>query len=337
MTTTLPRFSRLPVLQFCGQAQVLGEQGASSRAAAIGTAFHARCHAIHHPEAKPEADAHYTRLTDDERKMVDALIPPTAITVNGFDLEYETATKEHKCSLSFEGEVIVEGTADLFWIHENVAYVADIKRTSFTAPDGPASLQVIGYARAIHDEFGCDGYYPAIWDATSGEWQWGDYVDAWSAEADDHLGRIVAAARNHGGEYAVGGHCSGCYARQRCPAYLLPLELACTSLAPFTEPGAITNENALEALMNAKRAIDTAETVKELVEQFARDNDGVVDAERGKVWKPCTVKGRTSFDAKRLEADHPELAQQYTKFGSSFEQFKWVNVPKPPKAPKVKS
>src|SRR6185436_7901673 len=250
------RFSRLPVLQFCGQSQILGEQGAGSRASAIGSAFHAKCAAIHHPEHRTHATALYERLTTKERELVDALIPPTPIEVNGHELTYENATKEHPCEVTRVAEVAVRGTADLFWIHDKIAYVADIKRTSFTAPDGPASLQVIGYAIAIAREFFCEGYFPGIWDATCGEWQWGAYVDLWSNEAVVNENAVLAAAANHGGEYNMGGHCSQCYGRQRCPQYLLPLDLADTSLAPFTAPGAITNENALEALMLAKRAAD---------------------------------------------------------------------------------
>lgn len=325
------RFSRLPVLQYCGQSQLLGEQGAGSRASAIGSAFHAKCAALHHPEHAMEALALYSRLSDDERALVDELIPPTDVEVNGHILAYETATKEWPCVLfvtELDGVRAVEGTTDLFWIHDNIAYVADIKRTSFTAPDGPASLQVVGYAISVAEEHECQGYYPGIWDATEGEWLWGAYVDLWSEEADDNRKRVLAAAANHGGEYNMGGHCSQCYARSRCPQYLLPLDLASTSLEPFTRVGGVTNENAVQALLLAQRAADTAKAVRGLLEQYARDSGGVLDVERNKVWKPCKTKGRASLDRKALETAEPELAQRYMKFGSDFETFKWVNAPK---------
>lgn len=335
------RFSRLPVLQYCGQSQLLGEQGAGSRASAIGSAFHAKCAALHHPEHAMEALALYSRLSDDERALVDELIPPTDVEVNGHILAYETATKEHPCALYTaapegvarmpprgEQVVAVQGTTDLFWIHEDIAYVADIKRTSFTAPDGPASLQVIGYAISVAEEYGCQGYYPGIWDATEGEWLWGAYVDVWSEEAEGNRKRVLAAALNHGGEYNVGTHCSGCYARSKCPQFLLPLDLVGTSLEPFTRIGGITNENAVQALVLAQRAADTAKAVRGMLEQYARDNGGVLDVERNKVWKPCKTKGRASLDRKALETAEPELAQRYMKFGVDFETFKWVNAPK---------
>lgn len=325
------RFSRLPVLQYCGQAQRLGELGAGSRASAIGTAFHAKC------SEAPEFEQHYARLTPEERDLVDVLIRPTPITVNDVELSYDTAHKERKVSLvNSSGEVVCAGTADLYWLHDGILYCADIKRTSFTAPDGPRSLQVIGYAHALCEELGAAGYFPGIWDATEGEWQWGEYVETLTEQYEENHATLVAAAMNAGGEYNVGPHCGQCYARKQCPQYLMPLELAETSLAPFTAPGGITNENAAEALLLAKRAADTADAVIDRIKQHVKDNGAVVHEATGKMWRGKEQRGRAGLDSKALEADHPELVQRYTKFGNPFSVYRWVNIEGKKKSKKAK-
>lgn len=333
MSGKTARMSALPVLQFCGQAQRLGESLGAGRAAAIGTAFHAKC------SEHPQLVEIMARLTDDEREDVDSLIKPTDVEVSGFALTYDMAEKEIPVGITPDGKhceyddenALLRGTVDFDWlVHDTVSnrktvYVADIKRTAYAAPDGCYSLQVIGYAIALADKHGADGYVTGIWDATEGAWEWSEYVDMWSERAETNWQRVRASALNHGGEYSVGSHCTGCYGRKRCPQWLLPLDLAATSLEPFTREGGLTNETACQALLMSKRVEDTIKAVKEIAENFARDNNGIIDEERGKVWAPINVKGRTSFNSKQLEKDNPELAQQYISTGKPFQQFRWLN------------
>ena len=328
--------SSLPILQHCGQAQIMSARGAGSTNSAIGTAFHAVC------AGAENAAELVARLSDEAQAELAALIAPQPVLIadgaNGKVLDYKDAQKEVAVGLTQEGsyapngsdESILDGTCDLYWVLEvgtkRIVYVADIKKSSYAAPDGARTLQAIGYAVAICSKEEADGYATGIWDATEGRWEWTPYVDAWSEEAEKNLDRVVAAARNYGGEFNVGTHCSSCYGRSHCPQYLLPCELAETSLAPFTEPGAITHENALEALLVAKRALDTAKRVEDLVKAYARSAGGLQDHARGKVWLPVRTKGKTSLDRRSLERDQPDLIEKYTIFGADYEQWKWCNA-----------
>jgi hypothetical protein len=332
--------SSLPVLQFCGQAQIMSAKGAGNTNTDVGTAYHAKCAGA---ENAAELAA---RLSDEQQSELASLIAPIATLANADPaaaclwLEYADAQKEVPVGLTAQGafcpkdsdEAILDGTCDLYWIVDNrafggrrIAYVADLKKSAYAAPDGARTLQAVGYAIAISALEDCDGYVTGIWDATEGVWDWTGYVDGWSEQAEKNLDRVIAAARNYGGEFNVGTHCSSCYGRPHCPQYLLPVELAETSLAPFTHKGGITHENALEALVLAKRAADTAKRVEDLVKAYAREQGGLVDPERQKVWKPIRSRGRASLDRKALERDQPELIEKYTVFGADFESFKWVN------------
>jgi hypothetical protein len=327
--------SSLPLLQHCGQAQIVSAKGAGSTNSAIGTAFHAVC------AGAENAAELVARLSDEAQAELKALIPPQPVLVgdefNPITLDYKDAFKEVPVGLNALGvyvekdseESILDGTCDLYWKalvgDRRVVYVADIKKSSFTIADGARTLQAIGYAVAIASKEEADGYATGIWDATEGRWEWTPYVDVWSEEAEKNLDRVIAAAKNYGGEYSVGTHCSSCYGRAHCPQYLLPPELAETSLAPFTEPGALNHENALEALVFAKRALDIGKRVEDLVKAYAREAGGLYDQARGKVWMPVRTKGKTSLDRRALERDQPQIIERYTIFGADYEQWKWCN------------
>jgi hypothetical protein len=173
-----------------------------------------------------------------------------------------------------------------------------------------------------------DYYYCGIWDATDGEWDWSECYDVWSEEHQRNVDRILAAAENYGGEFNLGNHCHGCYGQSRCPQFLLPMDLAETSLEPFTREGGLTNEKALEAFLLAQRVKETAEKVIELTKAYARQVDGLIDFSAGKVYAPVSCKGRASLDKKAIERDHPDIVERYTRFGSKYEQFKWLNIDK---------
>lgn len=340
------RMSSLPLLQHCGQAQIISSRGAGSTNSAIGTAFHAVC------AGAENAAELVARLSDEAQAELRALIPPQPFLINDefepVTLEYKDAFKEVEVGLTARGGfvpkgselAVVDGTCDLYWLLDlsafggkRVVYVADIKKSSYAVPDGAKTLQAIGYAIAIAAKEQADGYATGIWDATEGRWDWTPYVDVWSEEAERNLDRVIGAAKNFGGEFNVGSHCASCHGRSHCPQYLLPPELAETSLAPFTQPGALTHENALEALVFAKRAQDIGKRVEDLVKAYARENGGLVDQERQKVWMPVRCKGKTSLDRRALERDQPEIIERYTVFGADYEQWKWCSAGRTNKAP----
>lgn len=338
---TRPRMSSLPLLQYCGQSQIVSATGGGGRNSAIGHAFHARC------SGDEKAAEMALRLSDKERDTLDSLIPPTPITVNGAELHYAAAHKEQRVlmdeslqALNPDDEELafLTGTVDLYWVvdasGQRTVYVADIKKSKYACPDGSASLQVVGYALAIASALSADYYYVGIWDATDGEWDWSECFDVWSSDHQLNVDRVLAAANNYGGEYNVGSHCHGCWGRSRCPQFLMPLELAEGMLEPFTRPEGLTSETALAAMLTAERVLETATRVKDLAKAYARDIDGLVDPAAGKVYAPVSCKGRANLDRSSLERDHPELVQSYTKYGSNYEQFKWLNINK--KKPKAK-
>jgi hypothetical protein len=158
-----------------------------------------------------------------------------------------------------------------------------------------------------------------------------------SPEGGDALELVLACAANEGGEFNVGSHCRSCYARKLCPQYLMPLDLAETTLAPLTVPGALTHDTAAAALLAAQRAADTAERVIALVKQYARDHGAIPDGE-GKVWGPIQSKGRTGLNRVALEKAYPDIVREYTTVGAPYDTFRWVNDPamaKPKKSKKA--
>lgn len=334
-----PRMSALPLLQYCGKAQDISATGAGGRSSAIGTAFHALC------SKAPDAEQLAARLSDKEREQLAELIPPKPILVGtSFDtsveLTYEEAHKEVRVlvredlmPVMSEEDAFLTGTVDLFWVFGKTLYVADIKKTSFAAPDGPASLQVIGYAVALlsileSEGLEIDGYYTGIWDATEGQWEWSDYVDIWSNEHQLNCDRVLGAARNYGGEFNLGSHCRSCYGRTRCPQYLLPPDVAGEMLEQFKKEGGISPETALPALLAAQRAVDSGEEVIRLLKAYADQSGGIPDPSSGKVYAPITCKGRVTLDRARLESENPELVERYSRTGTSYQQFRWLKPKK---------
>lgn len=316
----------------------------------MGSAFHARCA---DPEGA-EARERWNRLDSDEQDEVKKWIKPTDLVLeNGVVLSYETAHKELALGLAANGSYqpkgtpgnITEGTCDICWIVETpngdkqlveghwiqpmmrIAYVPDIKRSEYTVADGPRSLQIVGYALAAAQKFGCDGYCPGIWAAKEGRWWWGDLY-LYGRDDDvisDHWQRVKAAALNLSDEPSYGNHCQGCYGRTSCPSWLLPPELAETSLAPFTKEGmAITPDKAASLVLMMKRCDDMATTLKKLLKAHVADGNRVIDGD--KEWRAVAVSGRVSFDSGRFEKERPEMYQEYSRVGPPSEQYRWCNA-----------
>lgn len=339
------RCSSLPIAQFCGQAPKLQATAGAGRAAAMGSAFHARC------SEEPGWELRWSRLAEAEQTEILTWHKPTD-TVLEVDvgasqpwvrvLRYVDATKEFPLGLDAAGNFVEKGdptavtmgTCDFFWIVDvpnvgRIAYVPDIKRSEWTVADGPDSLQILAYAFAVMSKFDCDGFVAGIWGAKEGTWWWGPML-TWNHNAPalmTILRRIVAAGTNDSPDYAVGQHCSGCYGRTHCPAWLLPPELAESSLAPFTVPGMVTSHaEAVQLVRLVKRAEDTAELASKLLREHVRQHGPIQDIEAGKQWGPITTRGKPSFNKTQFEKDYPEKAQEYITPGAPYEQFRWTNI-----------
>jgi len=316
--------SSLPILQYCGRAADFDD--GSGRAAAMSTAFHAWC------AGKPEARMLLDALTEEEREEVLTYLKPEPLEVMGFELSYEDADTEFPVGLTAKCEfpdlddtVEFTGHPDMGWViaHKGrkVAVIGDIKRSRWTTPDGPASLQLQAYGLAWAMENDCDGWVTAIWAAIEGGWTVGDVV--WLNTEAHHM--VVSKMRSTllpGRGFSTGSHCSTCYARTRCPAHMVRIdEVDVIAGVLKTE---LDNDSAVEALIQYYRMVDTAKKLKEHLEAFSKENDGIYDG-FGKVWKPVQVQGRESvLSAKALREQLGEAAEHLITRGKPFYQYRWV-------------
>lgn len=325
------RFSSLPIAQYCPHAPRHGAQAGGGRAAVMSSAFHARC------AREPGWQDKWHRLTKEEQDEIDTWKKPADIGVPGSNviLRYEDAYLETPMGLDENGRFVEKddpsaiafGTADFYWVHDDVVYMGDIKRTEWTTSDGVESLQIVGYAFAAMAKHGAAGFQCAVWSATGGAWEWGElyHEDVNMGAMRALWNRVKAAAMHTDGDYAIGAHCKSCYGRTHCPQYLIPPELAETSLAPFTEHGVVlSNEQAHQLLMLCDRAETVADRVRDLLKHHVRDNGPIVDPVSGKHWKPIQQKGRESFDVARFEREYPGVYEAFTKRGAPSESFRWV-------------
>ena len=335
------RMSSLPVTQFCGQAGALSQIGAG-RAAAQSTAFHALC------SGAENAQELCMRLTEEELGEMMAWHRPADIDLGqGIVLRYRDAMKEFHVAIDKYGqyvepgspEAVSEGHPDFAWIvttpGRKLAYVADIKRSEWTAADGVKSLQLHGYGLAVATKYECDGYCVGIWSAIEGLWQWSELLDLESSETLGTARRVVAAAQNFSADYAMGAHCRSCYGRLRCPAWLIPPRAALDELSPIANSETpITEENALKLLLTFQRVADTAKAVENHLKEWAVRNRGITDPKSGKVWKPVVCSGRESVKLEELRAFIAESRAEFVSLrsvaslirkGKPYEQFRWVN------------
>jgi hypothetical protein len=330
------RMSSLPIARYCAQGPRLSGK-VHTRAAVMSTAFHAL-------QADDPDTAHKLALLDaDELAEIKTWQRPDDIEVGECVLTYDDSNKECEVFLTadgstpkagLEGQAVTVGHFDMGWVHHDpgdpayparmarsVAFVGDIKRSAFTAADGVLSLQLQAYALAFAIDNACDHYCCGIWSAMDGTWQWGEIIPLASQQAADAMTAVLAAAQNEGDQYTIGNHCSGCYGRLQCPAYLLPPELAETSLAAFVDGGELDGAKAAELLLVLDRLEDTATRLRDNLKERVRAGLEVVSG--GKRWGIISVAGRKSLDQAALAAKLGDLAP-YQKTGKPSFQFRWV-------------
>lgn len=330
------RISALNTTQFCAKAAELGGPYAS-RSARLSSAFH------HLVSKSDQAADRIAALSDDEeRELKSWKIPAPCDPSIGRWLTYEEADKELEVGLTADltycdfndPRAITRGHFDFAWVITlpgglKVAYVVDIKRSEWTVLDGPESLQVNGYGLAYADKVQADAYCPGIWSATEGRYWWGEIIEVapFMSEKAVRIGkRIVAAARNLptvDNQYTLGTHCTTCYGRDRCPAYLLPPEVAESSLAPLCEGlDSLTSEKALVLLNLAKRAERTAKLAMDAVKTAVDRGLKVYDPDANMLYRPVRMPGRESLDRVAAKEDGVDL-DKYTKTGNAFNQHRW--------------
>lgn len=322
----MTRMSQLPMAEKCGKASALCSQHGAGRPAAMSQAFHAACADV------PNARHLLAALSPQEREEVQSWKKPATVVIDDAALDYDSADKELEVGLDAFGDftadqkqAITWGHLDFAWARGPIAFVADIKKSIWTTPDGPRSLQLHAYGRAYASKHGCKAYVTGIWAATEGEWLWNDTV-VWleSPEGNAILDRIFHAAGNEG-DANRGDHCRSCFARLHCPEYLLPAAMADTWLKPFAEGSyEISNDNACEVKARLDQAKDIISKVEGDLQEMVRRGAVTVKDANGFKWKPIKMPGRESVDVKELRVAHPDIADKFTKRGREFEQFRWV-------------
>lgn len=324
------RMSSLPIVQYCGPAGRLSQLGAG-RSAAMSTAFHALC------AGAPNAQQLMDLLSEDELQEIMTWKRPEDIQLSdAVTLRYDSAEKELEVAIDKFGaacdpkskRAVSIGHLDFAWcidVHgRRIAYVGDIKRSEWTTLDGPRSLQLVAYGLAYATMRDCEAFACGIWSASEGTWQWGELVEFGSPEAVVLAKRVVAAATNASEEYSMGAHCHGCYGRMRCQAWVLPPEVAQTSLAPLTEGGELSPEKALQLLLLLQQVEDTVDHAKKGLQAYANRIGGIRDAATGKVWRPTVCNGRESCSAASLRKQLGPEAEKYISPGKPYQRFAWT-------------
>lgn len=315
--------SSLPIAQYCGQAPRLSAIG-SGRSAALSSVFHAMC------AGAPDSKERFAMLQPEEMEELMSWKRPTDVSIDGHVLKYADAQQELEVAIDDRGNpcapdahrCLSVGHLDFAWTHRAVAYVADIKRSEFTVQEGPNSLQLHAYGLAYAIANDCDAYACGIWAAVEGRWEWGELIALDSKEAAQNMARVLAAARNTSSEYSMGAHCSSCYGRLRCPAYLLPPSVG-AELRPLTgESGEITGEAVRELLLMAKRAKDAASVVEDWAKAYVKQGGTIEDPASHKLYRPTKCAGRMGLDKDALEKKLGDLAP-YQKQGAPFERWEW--------------
>lgn len=324
------RMSSLPIARFCSGAGKLGEIFAAGRAAAMSTAFHALA------SGADGAGDLINLLSDTEKEEVSGWnIPEDVALDDGEVLSYAAATCEEAIMMDGNGEftesedeAVSKGHPDMYWIVEHkrddddpaplrVCYLADMKKTEFSAADGLESLQLMAYALTLASKYQCDEFAVGVWVITDGTWDWSD---RYSMEDFDKtaaiLAQVIAAAKNTDGEFCVGPHCRDCWDRLHCKEWLLPFGDPAAKLAAFAKEGGITPDNALEAIEYAQGAKRVLDAVLETLKAYSKLSKGVSDG-KGKIWKEVYSKGgKTKFNTTRLleklEVDDPKYLSRFS-------------------------
>ena len=321
------RISLLVITEKCGAAGPLSERHGAGQAAFMSSAFHALCAG---DAASERQRGLLSRLSPAQRAELDDWRRPEPCEVHGVTLHPKDAAAERTVVIELDGSAsaypageavtsagaLTVGHPDMYWVVEadgrRVVFVGDMKRSLFTAEDGPDSLQLLTYMYALCAAHNADAGCCGIWPLTDGDgWVWGPMHDMRSMEAGALWARIREAALAPHDEYVTGPHCGRCYASQHCQEYLLPVADPTSALAPLMEPGGLTPDNAGAALDLFQRASTLLEAVEKRLKLYADQAGGIPVG--GKVWKQTFRKPGEAFDAKRFREENPELAAKYMK------------------------
>lgn len=319
------RASALNEAELCGLAPAISAQrNASGRKALMGTAFHAGSDS---PGSK-ETAAKLARLTPEEREEIAAWKPVESwVDEDGCALQYKNATKEEPIGLGANGcylavvktidgsyacpvgELLVPATPDMYWVVDGpngkTVYVGDIKTGEHPIPGGALSLQFVAPALALADKHGADWIRTGIWWARDGRWEWSKEPIAVDSELAVQLWTRIRSAATNPPQAVTGPHCSDCWQRAHCPAFVLPVSQAQTELALLTKPGGLaeaTPDQLLKVFQLNQAMKKLSETVADTLKAELRER-GAIDVGGGKVLTLQQMAGREYGDVGLLKAD----------------------------------
>lgn len=303
------RPSLLPLAERCGHAVQLAEENPeSSDAAERGTGFH------------QEADAHIRGIKASDR---------VSRMIATFPAHIKIESERRVALLDDDGAVLSEGTTDVTLTHVDQAITVVDWKTGMpdkvSEPDENLQILVYGLAAAI--ERGSPRFRVGLYFTDHPPLRLSQWID--TADAGWIVDRVRNAIARDRSVPVVGSHCSSCYRRTHCRAWLLPAQQGEAALAPFASPGGLTVDTAPKALHVIQAMEDAIKVAKARLQDFARENGGIRDG--GRIWGPTWSRGgRTSVD---LDAVPDVLMDQLRqagalKQGRPYEVFRWKNAGK---------
>ena len=331
--------SSLGLAAICPQSPLLSATHGASIEALKGQTHHALC------ANDPKGARLLASLPESDRTEVLGWTKPSPVSFKDRGetvvLDYDKAEHEIEVALDRHGmacklddpEVATVGHIDMAWVHEfrdktRVAYIGDIKKTEWTTPDGPETLQCAAYGFAYASLMGCDGFVCGLYLASEGVWDWsGRYHDLNTTDSMRLLDVVLHAAANEG-DAVFGTHCRNCWAKLHCPEFLLPAALGESELRALTvnRPGTIQNNEALEALKFVMRCEPLLKQAKDTLKTFSERSGGIYDPETRKVWAATYCRGKESVDADLLREKLGPEAEKFFKRGNPYPRMSWKNV-----------
>jgi hypothetical protein len=325
--------SRLNEAERCGLAASLDTK-ATTIHGLRGDAFHAVTAAFYRPlveRFQAEREVSLGRLGEDDRQQVLDMVkpltsswrPPTdavfeapvGLSRSGFHIEmHRHADGVYRAAdPDVGGDLLTAGTPDCAWVEtgtdpddvaQRVAVVVDFKsgaRAQWNVPHPADNVQLAGYGFAWADKNACQRMRLGVYYAIDNKWRWQEFhLD--TTEATLLWSRVKAAALKDPDEAVMGPHCSDCYVRLRCPAWILPVvstEVRRLALAPLGSAGAILEPRELLRLEQACKAMQKmADAGMDYLRAYVKQHGPVyVD---GWKWGPIPVKGRETVSISAL-------------------------------------
>lgn len=327
----MSRISALPVLRYCTGSALVDKQVEELEFSRTirGTVFHHYCET-------GEWGEKYQLLSKDDQEEIQQWKVPSGVATefgDGGRLEYAQAVKEYRVKFKHgPGDLeFIPGTLDMFWMTGDIAVAVDIKSNIRAVSDGIDSIQLHGYGHALLHEFPeLKGYVQGIYSAMDGTWHMARKPvvrDSWEQmELEDTMCRAI---RQPFAGYHIGTHCSGCWKRARCPAFLIETHDAPTFGRVIS--GAATAQEVREALIMRDRMKASLETIDDALKTWVTQNGPIPSEDGKKSWRPHLMPGRVGWDKRKVQAllDKSGAEEQdYMTQSAGYQVFSWKKAEK---------